>query len=565
MLNVKPIKVLLSAFIALIMSFSVFVTNPLNANAAIYSNFIYSVSGNTVSIDFYLGNEQNLTLPDMIGGFPVTNINTGAFLGKSQIKSVTLPASLKIVGSYAFFGCTNMTVVSIPEGVTNIGEGAFLGCVNLAEIKLPSTVFSIGPDAFSLCASVTSVSIPDIAWYVGGGAFSYCVNLKEIIVSEANKTFCSQDGVLFNKLKTHIMQYPSGKEGDYSIPATVTDIDESAFQGNFGISKVTLPDSIINIGFLAFADCPFLTGVNIPYKVTDIEHDAFMSCYNFLKFSFNDGPNGEKNQTYKEIGGVIFDITGESLLIFPSGWSGVYQVPNGTKIIEDDAFAYAKNLNRIVFPASLKVLHAGVFNNNKPFLEYVFLGNAPTYESDTFINNGTNIAYCLDGNNGFGRSIGNCTVRRIVAITTVTDKIKKITGNAYPLTKVNLTIGKYKFVVTSDSKGKWSKTLTKVQAIGTKISASTSFMGVKYSKAVFVRPEKPIVKPVTTKSKWINGTTYPKAKVYVTGAGNQKYVIANLKGAFAYKITTRLDQQIIISIKVEYKGKFSEDLSIGVG
>ena len=72
--------------------------------------------------------------------------------------------------------------------VTSIGDSAFRRCKNLTSITIPEGITSIGYDAFYMCSSLTSIN-----------------------VSENNKNYCSVDGVLFNKDKTELIQYPIKK------------------------------------------------------------------------------------------------------------------------------------------------------------------------------------------------------------------------------------------------------------------------------------------------------------------------------------------------------------------
>ena len=76
-----------------------------------------------------------------------------------------------------------------------------------------------------------------------------------ITVSEENEFFSSVDGVLFNKDKTTLIKFPASRKGIYTIPNTVTTIDERAFNST-KLAKLTISSSVIN-----FDD--FLSGLNL--------------------------------------------------------------------------------------------------------------------------------------------------------------------------------------------------------------------------------------------------------------------------------------------------------------
>lgn len=88
----------------------------------------------------------------------------------------------------------------------------------------------VAEGAFYVCYGWESVTIPDSVTDISIGAFYGCEELKNIEVSEGNSKYSSKDGVLFNKDKTELITYPSGKEEEsYSIPESVTSIGSDAF------------------------------------------------------------------------------------------------------------------------------------------------------------------------------------------------------------------------------------------------------------------------------------------------------------------------------------------------
>ena len=80
----------------------------------------------------------------------ITAIGPKAFLGFAyHLRSVKLPASLTDIAPGALFVLTKIELApGNPDGVTEIGERAFLHCTNLKQITLPASVEKIGEDAF---------------------------------------------------------------------------------------------------------------------------------------------------------------------------------------------------------------------------------------------------------------------------------------------------------------------------------------------------------------------------------------------------------------------------------
>lgn len=177
---------------------------------------------------------------------------------------------------------TSVTEVDIPvkiEGVSviSIDKSAFESCYSLTKVSIPNSVTSIGYEAFWCCYSLTSVTIPNSVTSIEELAFYGCDRLTKIMVAADNPFYTSIDGVLLNKTATILHIYPSGRSGAYSIPDSVTAIDNYAFYCCTSLTNVTIPDSVISIGHNAFAGCEF-TSVTIPNNVTSIDEEAFYTC-----------------------------------------------------------------------------------------------------------------------------------------------------------------------------------------------------------------------------------------------------------------------------------------------
>ena len=170
--------------------------------------------------------------------------------------------------------------VSIDDGVTSIGERAFIYQESITQVSLPDSLRTIGDAAFWCVNSLTSIVIPKNVTSVGtwSHAFSCAHGLQSIIVDSGNDYFCSVDGVLYNKEKTLIIQYPNGRDGAFSIPETVTTIGNSALAYSKKLTHVNIPSSVSKIDVAAFSGCTSLKEIVIPETVSYIGRSAFESC-----------------------------------------------------------------------------------------------------------------------------------------------------------------------------------------------------------------------------------------------------------------------------------------------
>ena len=219
--------------------------------------------------------------------------NSSPFDSNSNIKSVIIENSVTSIDSCAFDGCTSLTSVTIPNSVTSIGDCAFYNCTSLTSVTIPDSVTNIGAFAFCACTSLTSVTIPDSVTSIGRDVFYYCTSLKSIEVLDNNKNYSSEGGVLFNKDKTKLIQYPVGNERTtYNIPNGVTSIGNNAFNRCTNLTSVTIPDSVTSIGNYAFSDCTSLANITIPSSVTSIGDLTFYDCTSLLSIEVsNDNMN----------------------------------------------------------------------------------------------------------------------------------------------------------------------------------------------------------------------------------------------------------------------------------
>lgn len=94
------------------------------------SNFKYMLLNGNIYISHVLSYAFSVEIPEEINGAVVTGILTGAIhdLGCSAI---TLPKTLKYIGSHAIYDCSEIKTLSIPKNVEYIEERAIVHCPKL--------------------------------------------------------------------------------------------------------------------------------------------------------------------------------------------------------------------------------------------------------------------------------------------------------------------------------------------------------------------------------------------------------------------------------------------------
>ncbi len=238
-------------------------------------------------------------LTEVVLADSVTKIGECAFMNTRFMTSLDLGEGVVEIGKDAFHTGRSLTEIVIPDSVTVIGERAFYDCDSVTEIVIPDSVTVIGESAFANCEKLTSVTVGAGVTELFDRAFSECPSLLTVDAKE-NAVCTAEDGVLFSKDKTTLLQYPSGRSGSYTVPdfvtkiapwafaysalsevtlpASVTEIGESAFYTAKTLASVTIGEGVTKIGAFAFYDCDGLTSVTVPAAVTDIGDSAFYKC-----------------------------------------------------------------------------------------------------------------------------------------------------------------------------------------------------------------------------------------------------------------------------------------------
>ena len=112
---------------------------------------------------------------------------------------------------------------------------------------------------------------------VGDSIFLEVNNLKRITVDVNNATYSSTpEGVLFNKDKTILIQYPpNGPYTEYTIPDTVTTISDNAFRNATRLTFHIIPSAVHTIGTFAFYNNTSATSITISDSVITIGNASF--------------------------------------------------------------------------------------------------------------------------------------------------------------------------------------------------------------------------------------------------------------------------------------------------
>ena len=316
--------------------------------------------------------------------------------GEKLIRPTDMPVSLRADEAETLVFTIGDLTYSVTDGANH--EATITGCTETATIvTIPATV-----SYNSVEYSVTGVAEL---------AFTNCSALTTIDVVPENAYYSSQDGVLFNKDKTVLIQYPRAKAGNsYTIPNSVDSIGYASFYECSALTQVTIPNSVKSIGEWAFA-VSALTQVTIPSSVTSIGTGAFQECPELAEVTLN-CPNVGKQMfaldskltTVNLQDGVtgigdyaFYGCSAFTEIIFPENLASIgnyafYEcqaltgivIPDGVTSIGNSAFESCHALTHVSIPNNVTSIGYGIFYNCDK-LERITIGNGITsIEDDTF-------------------------------------------------------------------------------------------------------------------------------------------------------------------------------------
>lgn len=156
-------------------------------------------------------------------------------------------------------GRSGIKTVVIDEGVTSIGAAFFYLCSELTSISMPSSLKVIGNEAFRGCTKLQTVTIPAGVTDVRDRSFTDCSKLEYIYVDSKNKSYVSVEGVLYTSDLTKIVRFPEGLNTmDYVIPEGVNSAATDALYKLGYVESITIPQSMKRIDYGSFDQSPRL-------------------------------------------------------------------------------------------------------------------------------------------------------------------------------------------------------------------------------------------------------------------------------------------------------------------
>lgn len=295
---------------------SLFRTNPLNSvyigrNLSYYTSpfqglatltqVSFSDSGTVTGIAEGLL-EQCVNVPSLSLPQSLRFIGSRAFKGMTSLTTLSIPEAVGTIKSYAFADCDKLARVTLPSQLTSIEEGLFSEDVALLTINIPEGVKTIETKAFAGCKSLDKIVIPAATLTIENSAFDRCTGLKDLTLADGAEYLNLGRGVsngrntgLFRESpleRLHLGRWviydtsnPSFSPfayittlKDLTIGSTVRLIGLYAFKGCTSLPSVYIPDGVETIAQQAFESCKALQSVRLSERLISLGENAFAYC-----------------------------------------------------------------------------------------------------------------------------------------------------------------------------------------------------------------------------------------------------------------------------------------------
>ena len=284
------------------------------------------------------------------------------------------------IGADAFSGLydtlTSLTFEMGGDAPLTIGANAFDNAALLTSIVLPARL-----------ASYTSYTGEEIAPLANGAyVFNSCDALTSVTVEEMSGAYyTSLDGVLMTADMKELVYYPMGRQGTFTVPASVTKIHDraffeasgltaltfeggsddmvignSAFARCTGLTELVLPNNVVSIGETAFYGCSGLTSLTLSKKLVEFKSSMLTGCS--MLAAINVGADGQGTY-YSSVNGILYSADKSALVVYPLAKTDEeVTIDANVKVIYASAFANNESIKKVILPEGLVEIQAAAFD-----------------------------------------------------------------------------------------------------------------------------------------------------------------------------------------------------------
>ena len=293
------------------------------------------------------------------------------FYADESIRQVVIESGVTHIGNNAFNCCLDLRTVRVMESSASVGEYAFLECLNMTDIYYNGTSSEYDDFYEKIQNGNTDFTGAEIHYLKELTENFYGPISYDIINNEVAITYCdtSLSGVYdipseINGLPVVKLSYSCFSYCEYitgiNIPGSVKEVDSYAFDNCSGLKSVSFGEGVTEIGISAFSGCSGLESVSLPSTLRVIGNSVFSGCISLSSVSVS----SDSQYFLTDSSGVLYTKDYSELIWYPVGKTDdAYAVSEKTKTIREYAFSNAENLRNVTADGSLEKICTYAFKN----------------------------------------------------------------------------------------------------------------------------------------------------------------------------------------------------------
>ncbi len=368
--------------------------------------FEYTYEGNTLEYTILTDNTVSvkagskvpkgaLIIPSEVDAegakYTVTVVDSNAFNAKTQITSIVLPSTIKLIRFQAFRSLPQSLTITLNDGLETIGNRAFCESSGLnGDIYIPSSVTSIEEFAFYHCSNVKihmPSAVPPTLGTNGmakgpfvivpcGSLDTYktALNWSQVILVDECTPLKTHNGVIYqlnDDMTAIVIGTTIELPTNFELPATISEggntyvvneLADKCFTSALSLQSVILSDNIVEISTDAFRGCPKLESVVLGQNTETIGTYAFCGCNKLKSVQFNNKLSTIKERAFQECVGLISLVLPSSIVNIElyaffhaiSLQSVELLATNPPKLASQDVFSWRSNAPN--YPANYDII-----------------------------------------------------------------------------------------------------------------------------------------------------------------------------------------------------------------
>lgn len=360
----------------------------------------------------YVGNARIISIPSSI-----RVIGRNAFKNQTKVTKIIIPEGVEEIQESAFERCIQIPYITFPMSLQSVGDKAFCRCYNLAYVAFNESLKEIGDEAFGFCGKLKMVFLNKNLAKIAPTAFNNCSRLMEFSISDENKYYSTQNGILYDHDLKIAVRCPENYNHDVvELPGTVVTIGEWCFSRCMKIIDIVLPRKLEIVCSHAFHDSCNIASLTLGDSIKEFDTSALTGWNDrqrvLMGRHFHPVIKYNIEQKIKELAPVEQQVTGYQFCLIKTAFEA-----------EEEAIEMAKMLldNRLIVSGQIKKMRSLYVWENDMCCENeveltCFTENRLYSEVEEFINSHHSYELCqliclpiTNISDGFGKWISDYT------------------------------------------------------------------------------------------------------------------------------------------------------------